>query len=78
MQGGPFSTRREGNLIAAADGAFQYLRIGCRGTGLQGRQAADLAQERVQVAGRLGDGPGKPRLFLSFILDGDKEAPALF
>jgi hypothetical protein len=56
---GPVSDQqaREGNLIAAADEAFQQLGI-CRGPiGLQDRQSAEVAKDRVQVPSRHGVAP---------------------
>ena len=48
----PGQQAREGNLIAAADKAFQQFRIACRGAGLQARQAPNVAKQRVQLPSR--------------------------
>jgi hypothetical protein len=48
---------REGNLIAAADEAFQQLGIARGAIGVQRRQSADVAQERMQVPSYHGMAP---------------------
>jgi hypothetical protein len=53
----PRQQAREGNLIAAADEAFQQLGIGRRAIGLQRRQSADVAKDGVHVPGRHGVAP---------------------